>query len=226
MIRFQHMSMERVSFGEMDARKVDFLNVQWPKRIWNEVSAKSSAEFAEVEKMYRQLRHNYEDSKNYPDANRFYFGEMEMRRKKRAGIQRWFSLTQAYFLSSGYCTRPCRALAVWALLLGVFTAGFMLAGLHVNAAYQAEMRGLTSYLPEDIRWRWGWPLGWERAGLKVWFEHARYALLHVIEVASFSRYRHYTHLSGWGDALGVAAIVLIPLQLAMFVLAVRRAYKR
>jgi hypothetical protein len=111
-------------------------------------------------------------------------------------------------------------------LLAALTGAFMLAGLQVNAAYRAELGKSPLYLPDPIHWNLAWPAGADWAGLATWSQQACYALLHVIEVGSLSRYRHYTYLSGWDDALGVATIILLPLQLASFLLAVRRKYKR
>ncbi|MFF3751718.1 hypothetical protein ACFYYH_14850 [Streptomyces sp. NPDC002018] len=61
--------------------------------------------------MYRALRKAFEDSKDEPGAADFYYGEMEMRRRGRAGTTRAErGLLHGYWLLSGYGLRASRAL--------------------------------------------------------------------------------------------------------------------
>jgi hypothetical protein len=79
--------------------------------------------YGEVERLYRNLKLNYEEPGDYKNAGDFYYGEMEMHR--RAGKWRWFPCYwyTLYWFLSGYGERPSRALG----LLVVFLLG--LAGL-------------------------------------------------------------------------------------------------
>ena len=79
--------------------------------------------YAHVEKLYRELKINYERQEDYKNAGDFHYGEMEMHR--RASRWGWFPLNW-YFLYrflSGYGERPSWALGWLALFL------FGLAGL-------------------------------------------------------------------------------------------------
>jgi hypothetical protein len=72
--------------------------------------------------IYRALRKAQEDIKNQPGAADFYYGEMEMRRKKpgRFGWAEWFILT-LYWLVSGYGLRGLRTLLTLLVVLAVAT---------------------------------------------------------------------------------------------------------
>jgi uncharacterized protein YjbI with pentapeptide repeats len=79
--------------------------------------------YGEVERLYRNLKINYEKEGDYKNAGDFHYGEMEMHR--RASKWRWFPLYwyNLYRFLSGYGERPSWALGWLALFL------FSLAGL-------------------------------------------------------------------------------------------------
>lgn len=80
-----------------------------------------------VAALYRQLRKALEDGKNEPGAGDFYYGEMEMRRRRRAKdtstTERW--LLHTYWLVSGYGLRATRALG-WLLAAVIATITLMM----------------------------------------------------------------------------------------------------
>ncbi|MEW2458820.1 pentapeptide repeat-containing protein [Streptomyces albus] len=86
---------------------------------------------AQLAPVYRALRKALEDGKNEPGAADFYYGEMEMRRKDRAGTSRAErGLLHAYWMLSGYGLRALRALgwlAAAMLVTLVLLTGFGLA---------------------------------------------------------------------------------------------------
>ena len=204
-VHFKDVDMEEISLLETDVRKVEFTDVEWPEKLRDELEGKN---YALVEKLNHRLRMNYEEQSSYPDAGRFYYGEMEMRRKAMWWPRRaLFSLTAIYCWTSGYGQRPRRALGWLAGLLVAFGVAYMMAGLQG---------------PQTIDWDWGnsWPGVWES------LRQFSSSFLHAMQVAVFSRVRTYTPFNRWGEALIIAETILAPLQAAMFVLAVRRSFKR
>lgn len=107
-VRFQDVDLSRASFLETHIDKVQFIDVEWDKRegkksLYDEREAKEE-DYQLVAQLYRQLKKNYEDARDYPGAGDFHYGEMEMTRKMhwaRGEYFNWF-LTKAYKILSGY----------------------------------------------------------------------------------------------------------------------------
>ena len=196
-MHLRDMDMENVSLLYTDSRRMQIASdVRWPLKLRDEREAKNRKAYRLVEDVYRQLRQNYEGCNNYPEAGRFYHGEMEMRRKAVWWRQYLPSLTTLYWLSSGYGQRPLRA-GLWVVLLVlVFGWLYSLIGLE-----HANTPGAISH-----------SVG---AGL-----------LNTLEVLTFVRDRSYIPAEILGRWLAVIQTVVIPLQVALFALAVRRAFHR
>ncbi len=238
LIRFADMEMTAVSLVETDVRKVDFMDdLDWPVQLRDETTEEGIRSPAQVERLYRQLRHNLEENKNFPDAGQFYYGEMQMRRKQMRWPQwpllwpeksHWlrrnvFSMPAIYYWSSGYGQRPVWALGWILLLLMGLSGANMVAGLHLDGDYPKELFSG----PPLIDWMWGgaaWP---SRVELQMAAHDFGFALLHTIQVATFSRIRWYLPINaGWGETINLLTVLLLPLLAALFVLAVRRRFKR
>ena len=91
----------------------------WPKiRPW-----------PQLERVYRQLKQNYEDQKDFQRANDFHYGEKEARRKNLQTDRNLKILLTGYWLFSGYGERALRPL-FWIVFLTVFcAASYLLIGL-------------------------------------------------------------------------------------------------
>ena len=84
----------------------------------------SYAEFAPVERLYRQLKTNYEEERDFKRVGDFHYGEMEMHRRGsfwRQWMPSWYNF---YRVLSGYGERPLRAF-IWLLLLIPAWAGLV-----------------------------------------------------------------------------------------------------
>ena len=233
-VHFRDVDMWEVSFVGTDVRKVEFTNVQWPERLrdewqaeqgerkaekdeweaaqgekwfsrsklpnwrelreaWRQATKERKDRLAAVEKLCHQLRQNYEDQRNYPDAGRFYHGEMEMRRKSNPWRRYLPSLTTLYWFSSGYGQRPLRAGLCVVLLFLLFGWLYTIVGLQVEGESTNTVGA---------------------------------ALLHTAEVLTFTRERTYSAVSDIGRWLSIVQMIVMPLQVALLVLAVRRRFQR
>jgi uncharacterized protein YjbI with pentapeptide repeats len=135
---FQDADLQKCQFLGTDLRKAEFTNVKWPEKrgrfeVYDQVDAERKGEndkWAHIEQLYRQLKQNYEDRRNYKRAGDFHYGEEQMRRKNPEtprGL--WFFLT-LYWLVSGYgeqCLRPLIC-AVGVVVLSTFL--YLFWGLH------------------------------------------------------------------------------------------------
>ncbi len=110
----------------------------WGKRIPGEIEKDipkkpDFEDFAPVENLYRQLKANYEEERDFKRVGDFHYGEMEMHRRGSFWRQ-WvpFSWLNLYRVLSGYGERPFRAF-IWLLLLIPAWAG-LVWGLGINQA--------------------------------------------------------------------------------------------
>jgi uncharacterized protein YjbI with pentapeptide repeats len=233
-IHFRDVDMAEVAFRETDVRKVEFSNVQWPQWLREEREAEQGEarlqttkerkdRLAAVEKLCHQLRQNYEDQRNYPDAGRFYYGEMEMRRKGNFWRRYLPSLTTLYWLSSGYGQRPWRAFVWTVALLSSFSLLYMVTGLKIEGAANPSFPATVNWPELSATWTSFREL-W--MSLRSWGRNFGYAALHTLQVLTFSRIRTFTPLDWHGELLIVLQTVILPLQVALLALAVRRRFQR
>lgn len=184
-LRFQDLSLERVSFLGTDMRRLEFHNVRWPSRHGRQVlydelllndkggpaflSLQPDLEYglsyedicARLEKLYRYLKLNYEQEGDQKQAGDFHYGEMEMHRRSQPWRRRfplsWYNL---YWALSGYGERPLRAL-VWALgLLSGLSLLLYLVGLKTPEGNRLGFGSTIIYLLQQatlLRPQWAAP---------------------------------------------------------------------
>jgi uncharacterized protein YjbI with pentapeptide repeats len=169
-----------------------------PKRKGLEHKPKtpSSKDFEAVERLYRQLKTNYEEERDLKRVGDFHYGEMEMHR--RGSTWRWFPLYwyNLYWLSSGYGECPLRAVLTLAGLLLAFSILFL----------KLE-NGLESLG------------GWNWSGL--WN-----SLLYVFQQGTLQRPDWLKPATAGGKFLAALMPILIPGQAALFLLALRNRLGR
>lgn len=253
---FEDANLTKVSFNDTDLRMIDFINCTWPKKlIWgvnprivtfrdvlyDELELFSNIEDYEedksfyqrlkskfkgslseilkrelsgfkkdiscdkekikkVEILYRMLKQKYKEEHNDPEVSNWHYGEKEMYRKG-SRFRRFFllSLSNLYWLSSGYGERPFRSGIVLSLLIIAISVLFGLTGLKpINSESVIEIKE--------------WADIWKFEYLKA-----------TIEYATFESKPDFIPLNWF---LKIAAKLLIPLQTALFALAVRNRFRR
>jgi uncharacterized protein YjbI with pentapeptide repeats len=156
-VLFHRIDASRLSFLKTHLRRVDFKDLTWGRRsngriaLWDELRPEREKDYAELARLYGQLRNNFEKDENHRAAADFRYGQMEMRRL-RAGsgggpIGRFFrrhcSLLACYKLVSDYGENPTRAgllmLAVVFVFAGLFATGGFDAGPGVGRALQTSV---------------------------------------------------------------------------------------
>ena len=136
-ITFRDADFQKCLFIGTDLRKTELVGITWPRkggrfRVYDEdvtLSASESRAWAHIEQLYRQLKQNYEDRKDYERAGDFHYGEKEMRRRNpdtSRGLWCWLTM---YLLVSGYGERWVRPLLWAAGLLVVCAALYLFLGL-------------------------------------------------------------------------------------------------
>lgn len=194
-----------------------------------------------IAKTYQQLKRNYDGKGDYWTAGHFHYGEMEMLRLHsgfRLRPLRWLaqnlSLTALYRYGSAYGESVKRPLAWLAAIVLMFALLFPLAGLAVNPN-QGEM-GLTGWqvdywnagqffqqhqsenpVPRWVRW-----MTWDNAAVPLLVHSEMTAL----SVAGFQKELRYSPAYPWGRALALLELLLTTTLGGLFLLAIRRQYKR
>jgi uncharacterized protein YjbI with pentapeptide repeats len=180
-----------------------------------------------IAELYQQLKKNYDDRRDYWTAGDFHYGEMEMKRLSsphRNKLLRWWhrnlGLVGLYRAASEYgesYTRP----VVW--LAAVVVAFALLVypsiGLRYSSAHSATSETVVKWLdrcPDSTSYHTCMGF-WRLAGN---------SLLTSVEVAGFQRELAYEPVYPWGRVARLVEVVLTSTLLALFLLALRRQFRR
>lgn len=127
---FQYTDVEKIEFKNVKFRESKGL---YPREImadevWNEVVANKNDErqydndfFRHVEILYRKLKVNFENQRDYARAGDFHYGELEMKLKQGHPFFRYFSLTFLYKLVSGYGEKWLQSLVSFMVMVLLFS---------------------------------------------------------------------------------------------------------
>ncbi|MCX5046232.1 pentapeptide repeat-containing protein [Aldersonia sp. NBC_00410] len=175
--------------------------------------------------VYRALRKGLEDSSNEPGAADFYYGEMEMRRLARRAssatggrpslAEHW--LLTAYWMVSGYGLRAWRAFTAIAVLILAGSVVFATVGVKDPPGSTREVSlvdrptGAVFYVDVD-KPLFDWGDAFELAGRNT--------------VALLRNPSNTPELTPIGIATDIALRLLVPVLLALALLAVRGRTKR
>lgn len=165
-----------------------------------------------VEILYRRLKQKYTDEHDQHEISNWHYGEKEMYRKgSRFRRLFLFSLSNLYWLSSGYGERAFRAGIVLFLLI-----------LSISVLF-----GISGLIPSSK----GIDYGISEIKIEKWSDITNlckfcFILLSTLQYATFGREPTFipNTITGW--YLHTAARIFIPLQAALFALAVRNRFRR
>ena len=210
-ISIRNADLAQSRFLGTDLRKAEFVGVKWPKkggrfRVYDEDAPLEGQTRAwhDIEHLYRQLKQNYEDRKDYERASDFHYGEKEMRRRNKEGTPLGLRvLLNLYWLVSGYGERWVRPLLWFIAFLGAFTIGYLWRGL--------------------LKFQTATPSG----ALKyVDFTHFLDVLVCSLQVMILLKPGYFETYDVWGRLIYTAQSVLGPILIGLFALAVRQRLKR
>ncbi|MGA3262981.1 MAG: pentapeptide repeat-containing protein [Terracidiphilus sp.] len=245
-IVFDDVDLSRALFHNCDVSQLWFTSsVKWAERDGKrglavfEETIDLKHEFAEglqrygqrdyraVAQIYQQLKKNYDSRLNYWTANEFHFGEMEMKRlagpvggpflRLRQWLHRRLSLVALYRYASDYGNSYWKPL-LWLLgILALFAALLPLpgVGLKRQGAKQAE----TYVSAWDVRKSYGENL-WPEVRL------AGKGVITSVDAATFQRSAEYAPAYPWGRVLAIFETLLTSSLFALFLLAIRRQFRR
>ncbi len=203
---FHHVYLGKARFLNTDVRQVDFTDVDWAWRsgghfaVWDEFSPEDdSKNYRLIGKLYRQLKHNYEEQRDPITAGDFHMGEMEMRRLAAAGRSERSCLWLDKWIS-GYGESDVLALRRILLAICAFAALTWLPGFAIKASGD----------------------GGAAVGVYDVFPRLLYSVMCFLLRGN----RPFEPVALAGHYAAVLEGIIGPALLAMFVLALNRRFKR
>jgi len=213
-LTFHNADLQQCRFQGTDMRKVEITCVSWCKLstgfrigtrfgVYDEIARLEEDEtrpWSDVERLYRELRQNYEDRKDYERAGDFHYGEKELLRKNPETPRVLRFLLTLYWLVSGYGELYLRPV-IWATGLIVVCAVLYLAlGLY----------------PKNGGPALSWTSGWD------WLESTLYSF----RVMTLLKPDDFVPDGLAAKFLNAIQSILGPIILGLFALAVRQRLKR
>ena len=210
--------LSKCQFLGTDLRKAQFIGASWPKThtsfpfygkrsaVYDEIAPKdasSSWQIPHVESLYRELKQNYEDRRDFDRAGDFHFGEKEMRRSNKRETPRqrrillWF-----YRWASAYGERSLPPFLWFVFLALLTTVAYLSSGVVGEKCQNPPC-----------------PLHWSYANFWDVF-------LYSLRVMLLLRPAEFDCIGPLGRFLNTVQSVLGPLLVGLFGLAVRQRLKR
>jgi uncharacterized protein YjbI with pentapeptide repeats len=249
---FIDVDLSRAQFLDTNLENISFRNVKWASSttkfkafrsrpaLWDEFrpldeesdspnrTNKGGRDYERIAENYRQLVINYERKRDYPSAEAFYIGEMEMRRKKVGAdiknkpwrlLRERLNLFSLYRMSSNYGSSYGQAFLVLLTLFAAFAALFLFSGFQPSKENVGDYPKLIEYnLWPDERHH-PTPIG------HLLTDYGKAAMF-CLSIITFQKDRFYEPV-GWQSQLCLfGAVLLITTQAALVLLAVRRQFKR
>jgi len=203
----------RVRFIDCDVRDIHLDDVNWYRNrkrmmLQDEITVSRRKLMPEerhelVSLAYQQLVSNFEDKGFYDLAEDCYIGSMEMKRLDPLRPLFVRVILTLYRGASMYGSDYSRAFAV---LLGMIVAAGLLFALPSAGLAVTQLSNVHQSVS-----------GWRRLPS---------GLFHAFEIASFQRDTLYSANTVFGRLMSMIAGIFIPSQLALFLLAVRRRFRR
>jgi hypothetical protein len=230
------------------------LGIPYASSLWTEEEDSNERDYVVIAELYQRLKKNYDERKDYWTAGDFHYGEMEMQRlavpapgsiarflhwllagrfgvtsKGLDAIRRWwhqqFSLVAWYKRASEYGEDYIRPLSCLALTLVFFAFAFPLVGLRYDPA--KDLTAGKNAKPEVLSY-WNTPPA-SKTTTSLYESECELVLdssLSAVEIASFQKNPIYEPVGRLGRVLSLVETLVTSTFLALFLLAIRRQFRR
>ena len=193
-----------------DSSWSDIWKHEWQGFLKDIFAFRRSEHINKVEMLYRYLKQKYKEEHNEQLTSNWHYGEKEMYRKSSL-LRRYVPITfsNLYWATSGYGERPVRAGIILLLLIVAFSFFLALGGLLPligSSVYNlVAINDISDILKRD------------KLGLLI---------LNTLQYVTFQKEPFFEPASLIGGWLKLIAQILIPVQAAFFVFALRNRYRR
>jgi len=250
-IRFEGTDFTKISFLHTDLRLIDFINPIWRKKygrnlLYDEIKLFKKSDKRDIETkneeiiknifhglkpwirkewecfknnfffnkedienvgiLYRRLKQKYKEEHDQPEVSNWHYGEKEMFRKNNLWRRLLPSLSTLYWLSSGYGERPVRAGVMLLMIIGFVTFLFGIFGI--------EQLTISS------------PIDFKKGADISCLNNIKDLLLATLQYATFDKNPDFIPKTTNGKYLKIFTQIFIPLQMALFALAIRNRFRR
>jgi uncharacterized protein YjbI with pentapeptide repeats len=184
-------------------------------------------DYRAIAQVYQQLKKSYDVRLDYWTANEFHFGEMEMRRlaaptkgrllRLRRWLPRQLSLSAWYRYASDYGNSYVKPMLWLPVVLLVFGGLFPLPGAGLRRSNAQSKETYAS----------AWQAGNSRSQ-RLWQEVrlSGKGFLTAVDTATFQKSTEYAPAYPWGRVLAVIETMFTSSLFALFLLAIRRQFRR
>jgi len=219
-VRFEGINCKKLSFLDTDVKQIDFINCMWDrvgsrnilydeKTLLNKRNEEQKGDLKKVEILYRKLKQKYKEDQDEQEASNWHYGEKEMFRKRNKWRRYLPSLITLYWLTSGYGERPVRS-------------GIVLLFLLLTASIVSLFVGLS--LPPGITEVYGIRTCDLQTGLTI--KMTLTSFMNTLKYVTFQKDTFFVPTGWLGEVVKLVTQVVVPLQTALFALAVRNRYRR
>ncbi len=194
-----------------------------------------------VAELYQQLNKNYDERRDYLAAGDFYYGEMEMKRlagPQRIPVLRWWhqnlGLVAWYKYASAYGESYIRPVVALLIVLAIFTLLFPWAGLDRNEKSPSPIAAVAGKpipppaAPSELSYQHFNDFVRAYPGAR-WVAPAAFfgnSFMTSLSMFPFQRDLKYEPSYPWGETLARLELLLTSTLIGLFLLAVRRQFKR
>ena len=247
-VHFYKTNLGHALFYNCDISRVDFSSVEWRKRsngncmLFEEgvplekphgtelKTTDGSRDYGLIAQIYQQLKKNYDTQLDYWTADHFHYGEMEMQRRALPNTGRLLGLRQRlhpivglaafYRYASDYGNNYWKPAAWMFATLLLFTILFPLLGLQ---GPNADLKGAGSPLTYGSAWP-----SLSSGHDKFWAETKLLgkSMITALDTATFQRNSEYTPAYPQGRIAAILEMLLTSTLFALFLLAIRRQFRR
>lgn len=233
---FKQVYLRKTGFLDTDISKTNFTDVDWAESkdikwaknkfinwfkwrishkrniVYDEVTArKKNQDYALVEKVYRQLKVNFEAKGDYSGAGDFHWGETEMWRMRKSWLRRnVFSFVAWYKYFSGYGERYNYALFWLLVIISALPGLYLLSGMKATTGNDSVEYIFTGK-PWDLN-------------LKLLSDYFK-AFWYSVHNLTLIRNPDFAPL-GWGRRLAIFQRAAGLILATLFTLALKRRFKR
>jgi len=242
-------SSKRMAFEEIVE-----LGTPYASSLWTEGEDPNERDYVVIAELYQRLKKNYDERKDYWTAGDFHYGEMEMQRlalpaagpiarflcwllagrfgvtqKGLEAFRRWWhqqlSLVAWYKRASEYGENYIRPLNCLALTLLFFALAFPLVGLQYDPA--KDLTAGKDAKPEVLSYRNASPGGKMASdSYKSEYQLVLDSGLSTVEIAFFQKNPIYEPAGRAGRVLSLVEMLVTSTLIALFLLAIRRQFRR
>jgi uncharacterized protein YjbI with pentapeptide repeats len=212
----RNSDLSQIQFGGSNIENVDFENVTWKQvrfkrlgiadepivKAFSWINADLKRKLQDARLLYRQLRINHDKSGEYENAGKFYISESEMSYKLLPPVIRWIHPRGLYKRASRYGESIVQATIVLFVLLFLFSFVYWV--------------GRPIWFTETPKM-----LGASHLKLLTWWEAVWLSLQASKPLADLGLYP-----MTWLYWLAFAEGIIVPTQVGLFLLAVRRRFRR